>query len=713
MTVTRTVQEAFIARAARAARATAKEYGVPAAVTLAQAALESDWGRAHMGDANNYFGIKAYDKGGVPQIGPIAKGFITLPTREVVNGRSITVNARFRAYKSMADSFRDHANFLKVNSRYAPAFDHTDEPDAFARAIAKAGYATDPSYADKLIALMRQYELYAYGRKRRATRDDDDEHARDRTRPEPPDSPARTRRRGQVAALQGSLNEHLRRLGAPRLLEADGRWGPQTEAAFDDVCRVLGVAAERAPRTYRIIAGAAATRTPEELARAEADGAGFAAELRRRYARERAGATVRLGGTPLDEAARRRAQIAALQGDLNGHLERLRQPTRLAVDGEWDPYTERAFEAVCRVLGIEAERDARTFRIVAGALAGRTPAEQERAREDGAAYARRLRAAGVPQRAVLGGPSAPEDERHAAGILCLQRDLNQHLVKLGSPAVLALDGRWGEHTATAFRQVCRTLGLAPERDVRTYRLIGGALATVTDAERDRAAHEGAAFAEELRKRFARTPPPEDEAPPRASGRTSATATATGASASRRRPSGCVRCSRSATAATRPGASASGSRSTARPARRRGKAAHEVTKGRKDPAFRATLRKRYATPDVSSLLRGNAAPRERRLLEVIVAAHRHGLVVTSTTGGTHAPGSFHYQGRAVDFGVAGDPYAADAQRRFVAFQHQLARHPAGLAELIGPDVSRNVKYGRFTRYPAATEAAHKNHVHCAI
>jgi len=130
VTVTRTVQEAFIARAARAARATAKEYGVPAAVTLAQAALESDWGRAHMGDANNYFGIKAYDKGGVPQIGPIAKGFITLPTREVVNGRSITVNARFRAYKSMADSFRDHANFLKVNSRYAPAFDHTDEPDA-------------------------------------------------------------------------------------------------------------------------------------------------------------------------------------------------------------------------------------------------------------------------------------------------------------------------------------------------------------------------------------------------------------------------------------------------------------------------------------------------------------------------------------------------------------------------------------------------------
>ena len=701
MTVTRTVQEAFIARAARAARATAEEYGVPAAVTLAQAALESDWGRAHMGGANNYFGIKAYDKGGVPQIGPIAKGFVTLPTREVVNGRSITVNARFRSYASMADSFRDHANFLKVNSRYAPAFGHTGDPDAFARAIAKAGYATDPSYADKLIALMRQYKLYSYG-KRTAKRDEDADGPEHK-----PEHKARTRRREQVESLQESLNEHLRRLGAPRLLATDGRWGPLTETAFEDVCRVLGIAAERHARIYRIIAGTSVTRTPAELARAEGDGAAFAEELRRRYARERTGATVRLGGTPLDEAAQRRARIAALQADLNGHLERLRQPTRLAVDGEWDPYTDRAFEAVCRVLGIEAERDARTFRIIAGALAGRTAAERERAEDEGAAYARRLRAAGVPQRTVLGGPARPEDERRAAAVVCLQRDLNQHLVRLGSPAVLALDGRWGEHTATAFREICKTLGLAPEREVRTYRLIGAALATPTDAERDRAAHEGAAFAEELRKRFARTPPPDDDGPPPPPEREEP---------KEHKPPKAQRvralqaeCNRLFEAwRVRKRITVDGK---VGPETR--KAAHEVAKGRKDPEFRATLRKRYATPDVGALLRGNAAPREHRLFEVIVTAHRFGLVVTSTTGGTHAPGSFHYQGRAVDFGVAGNPYSADAQRRFVAFQHQLARHPAGLAELIGPDVARNVKYGRFTRYPAATEQAHKNHVHCAI
>ena len=524
MTLTRTPQEAFIARAARAARATAKEFGVPAAVTLAQAALESNWGRAHMDEANNYFGIKAYDRGGVPQIGPIAKGFVTLPTKEVVNGRTITVNARFRSYASMADSFRDHANFLRVNSRYAPAFEHTDEPNEFARAIAKAGYATDPAYADKLIALMRDHDLYKHGRRRKGRGDDDEheehdehdehdehgkrgEHRKEGAGDEPREQslPTRARRRGQVAALQGSLNAHLRAFGAPRLLTVDGRWGPGTEAAFADVCRVLGIAAERGPRTYRIVAGAAAARTPEELARAAADGAVYAEELRRRYVQERAGQTVRLGGTPLDEPERRRVRIAALQADLNGHLERLRQPARLAVDGEWDTHTEQAFEAVCRVLGIAAERDARTCRIIAGALAARTPAERARAEDEGAAFARRLRAAGVPQRTVLGGRSLGEDERREAAVLCLQRDLSQHLIRLGSPAVLALDGEWGEHTAKAFRQVCRTLGLQPARELRTYRLIAGALVTPTDAERDRAAGEGAAFAVELRKEFARTP----------------------------------------------------------------------------------------------------------------------------------------------------------------------------------------------------------------
>ena len=149
------------------------------------------------------------------------------------------MNARFRSYASMADSFRDHANFLKVNSRYAPAFAHTDEPDAFARAIAKAGYATDPSYADKLIALMRQYKLYGYG-KRTAKRDEDDDEARE------PERKAPTRRRGQVAALQGSLNEHLRRLGAPRAARRRRPLGPADRDRLRRRLPRARVAAERA-----------------------------------------------------------------------------------------------------------------------------------------------------------------------------------------------------------------------------------------------------------------------------------------------------------------------------------------------------------------------------------------------------------------------------------------------------------------------------------
>jgi hypothetical protein len=102
-----------------------------------------------------------------------------------------------------------------------------------------------------------------------------------------------------------------------------------------------------------------------------------------------------------------------------------------------------------------------------------------------------------------------------------------------------------------------------------------------------------------------------------------------------------------------------------------------------------------------------------LLKVIADAASHGLVVTSTTGGGHAPGSYHYSGQAVDLGVIGSPFTADAQRRYVAFQRKLARNPRRLRELIGPDVTKLIKNGRFTRYPPETETAHRNHLHIAI
>jgi flagellum-specific peptidoglycan hydrolase FlgJ len=118
-------------------------------VTVAQFLLESDWGRAGMGEANNYFGIKARD--GEP--------FVVRTTREVINGKTVTVEARFRKYDSMADCFADHARLIcerrRPNGRriYDAALQHPDDPVAFARALASV-YATDPHYGDKLVAIM-------------------------------------------------------------------------------------------------------------------------------------------------------------------------------------------------------------------------------------------------------------------------------------------------------------------------------------------------------------------------------------------------------------------------------------------------------------------------------------------------------------------------------------------------------------------------------
>lgn len=134
---------AFIAAIAPAAQACAKHTGVPASVTVAQAALESSWGRRAPG--MNLFGIKA----DASWRGPVTSQV----THEVVNGETVTITARFRAYSTWQGSIDDHAAFLTGNPRYRPAFAFKDGP-SFARAIAKAGYATDPLYADKLIAIM-------------------------------------------------------------------------------------------------------------------------------------------------------------------------------------------------------------------------------------------------------------------------------------------------------------------------------------------------------------------------------------------------------------------------------------------------------------------------------------------------------------------------------------------------------------------------------
>lgn len=120
-------------------------YGVPALVALAQSALESAWGKKAPG--NNLFGIRA-DRSWK---GPC----VDITTHEVLEGvRVLQTGQAFRAYPTAEGSYVDWGRFLSVNPRYRPAFTVKNDPEKFARAIAAAGYATDPQYGDKLVQMI-------------------------------------------------------------------------------------------------------------------------------------------------------------------------------------------------------------------------------------------------------------------------------------------------------------------------------------------------------------------------------------------------------------------------------------------------------------------------------------------------------------------------------------------------------------------------------
>ncbi|HEV7662511.1 MAG TPA: glucosaminidase domain-containing protein [Chloroflexota bacterium] len=148
-------QQAFLDAASQAARSAAATTGVPASVTVAQAILESDWGRSSLSqNANNYFGIKAMGSLGTD-------GVVWLPTSEYdANGNLYQTVSAFRAYKSLTDSLTDHDRLLQTASRYAPVMRAATDPRQFAQRLYEAGYSTDPAYGDKLVALMDAYNLY-------------------------------------------------------------------------------------------------------------------------------------------------------------------------------------------------------------------------------------------------------------------------------------------------------------------------------------------------------------------------------------------------------------------------------------------------------------------------------------------------------------------------------------------------------------------------
>jgi hypothetical protein len=144
----------FINTVGAAAQSSRKTTGVPASVTVAQAILESDWGRSRLARmGNNLFGIKALGSVSGPA------GVVTLATWEHLASGDVIVQAPFKAYYTLEQSIDDHGRFFTRNRRYAAALAVAGDARAFARAIQDAGYATDPSYADKLIGLMDRYDL--------------------------------------------------------------------------------------------------------------------------------------------------------------------------------------------------------------------------------------------------------------------------------------------------------------------------------------------------------------------------------------------------------------------------------------------------------------------------------------------------------------------------------------------------------------------------
>ena len=141
----------FVALIGPAAQASAANTGVPACFTVAQAALESGWGTSSLArDGKNLFGVKA----DLAWHGDV----MYINTREYLNDAWTTVAARWRKYADWQDCMDDHAAFLRQNRRYAPCFACTTG-DEFAKAVAEAGYATDPDYAAKLISIIEQHQL--------------------------------------------------------------------------------------------------------------------------------------------------------------------------------------------------------------------------------------------------------------------------------------------------------------------------------------------------------------------------------------------------------------------------------------------------------------------------------------------------------------------------------------------------------------------------
>ena len=154
-------QDEFVATMLPMAKAAAARIGIDPKYLVAQAALETGWGKSVMraedgSSSHNLFGIKA----GQSWQGGQARAI----TSEFRDGAMVKETAQFRSYDSYQDSFHDLVTLLQSNDRYKEVVKSADNPEQFVRELQKAGYATDPAYASKISQIaktMNSYQNYA------------------------------------------------------------------------------------------------------------------------------------------------------------------------------------------------------------------------------------------------------------------------------------------------------------------------------------------------------------------------------------------------------------------------------------------------------------------------------------------------------------------------------------------------------------------------
>jgi len=142
----------FVTALIEPAQKVQKTLGVPFEVVIAQAALETGWGQKMIkdqngGSSNNLFNIKADSRW--------AGDKITKDTLEFEQGAMIKKSEPFRTYQSLTDSVDDYINFLSTSERYQDALQGSGNVEHFLQGLQKAGYATDPQYADKILGTLK------------------------------------------------------------------------------------------------------------------------------------------------------------------------------------------------------------------------------------------------------------------------------------------------------------------------------------------------------------------------------------------------------------------------------------------------------------------------------------------------------------------------------------------------------------------------------